>query len=51
MGLNRCEFIEVIVRIAIAKYMKTKEVETATEAIQKLINENLFNEWHINPAW
>jgi hypothetical protein len=37
MGLNRAEFIEMFVRIAIIKYQDSKVVKFASDAVQKLL--------------
>jgi len=51
MGLNRAEFIEILLRIAKAKYFDTKTVGTVLEALQKLVNEDLLADWSLKPAW
>lgn len=40
--LNRYEFLEIIVRLAIAKYRESKICETTPEAILKLLKHNIF---------
>jgi hypothetical protein len=40
--LNRYEFLEVIVRLANAKYFISKICETSPQALQKFLTENIF---------
>ena len=40
--LNRYEFLEIILRLAIAKYKETGIVSSTAEAINKLLEENIY---------
>ena len=40
--LNRYEFLEIIVRLANAKYKESGVVRTTCEAIEKLLNDNIY---------
>ena len=40
--LHRYEFIEFVVRLALAAYKDTKKVETIEEAIEKICQEDIF---------
>ena len=51
MGLNRCEFIELLVRIAVSKYFYTKKVNYASEAVEKFLDEVILCDLNINPSW
>lgn len=51
MGLCRAEFIEVLVRIAIAKYIDTKICKRPAEALSKLLKEYILKDWQPAPAW
>ena len=50
-GLNRAEFIEMLVRIAIIKYQDSKVVKFASDAVQKLLEEVIVPQWVVQPTW
>lgn len=57
--LIRYQFMEIFVRLAIHKYYKSKVVETQSEAVSKLMHENMFPffnkfdcvKWRIDNLW
>lgn len=59
MGLNRAEFIEMLVRLAIIKYMTfnsdffkdTEVCKKASQAFDRLLNEEIMNKWVLKPSW
>ena len=50
-GLNRSEFIEVLVRIAKGKFVDTKICSKVSEALAMLLQENVLKDWSLTPTW
>ena len=48
-ALQRFEFIEILFRLAAAKYKDTKKVSTFHEAFEKLVHENIFKHFVPEP--
>ena len=44
-GLNRAEFIEILIRIAIQKYVQTGIVKKPVLALNKLMKEDIIPNW------
>ena len=51
VGLNRQEFTEILVRIAMFKYVDTKIVKKPVDAFKKLLKEDILANWTITPPW
>ena len=49
--MNRGEFIEILVRVAIYKYMDTRIVKTPVLAFEKFMSEDIMPKWELKPTW
>jgi hypothetical protein len=47
--LCRFEFFEILLRIAVAKYKDTSICASPSEALEKLLKENVFPNYKIHP--
>ena len=50
-GLNRAEFIELMVRISVFKYVNTKIAKTPVQALKKFLTDDILPDWQIEPTW